>query len=296
MDKRPFLFLILALIITSLACGLVATPTPEPSPIPTITLAPVGGVPTAVPVNTATVSTATAVLPTEVVAVEDEETAVPTEEPTAEIVVSETEVPVPVESGEVFAPGQKVSGTLAGGGEETYLIDGVKFTPRFVFAETADEIDLLLSVEGTEVNFSGPGGAEVLVFTADDNGRFDLTVSNESDASGDYTLYLYDAAQAVSGAVHQPNVALVAGATAQFQVESRGGQPVLIFVDPIDQSDIGVTITTADGQAIADANYSGSGSAEAAFVLPLETTRYTVTVKEINNAPSQINVLLVPLE
>jgi hypothetical protein len=31
-------------------------------------------------------------------------------------------------------------------------------------------------------------------------------------------------------------------------------------------------------------------------VLPLETTRYIVTVKEINNAPSQINVLLVPLE
>jgi hypothetical protein len=111
-----------------------------------------------------------------------------------------------------------------------------------------------------------------------------------------YTLYLYDAAQAVPGAVHQPNVTLAAGETKQFQVESRGGRPVLIFVDPVDQSDIGVTITTADGQNIADANYSGPGSAEAAFVLPLETTRYTVTVKEINNAPSQINVLLVPLE
>ncbi len=73
---------------------------------------------------------------------------------------------------------------------------------------------------------------------------------------------------------------LAAGETAQFQVESRGGRPVLIFVDPVDQSDISVTMTTADGQTVADANYSGPGSAEAAFVLPLETTRYTVTVRE----------------
>jgi hypothetical protein len=224
------------------------------------------------------------------------EVTVPAESPTAEIVEDVTAVPLPTVAGEVFSPGQKTSGTLAGGGEETYLIDGVKFTPRFVFAETADEIDLVLAVEGAEANFVGPGGAEVLVFTADANGRFDLAISNESQAAGDYTLYLYDAAQAVPGAVHQPNVALSAGATAQFQVESRGGRPVLIFVDQVDQSDISVTITTADGQTIADANYSGPGSAEAAFVLPLETTRYTVTVREINNAPSQINVLLVPLE
>ena len=291
MDKRPFLFLILLLVLTSLACGLVSTPTPEPSPIPTITLAPVEGVVTAIAVDTAT-----AVLPTETSAVVEVETAVPTASPTADMVEDVTAVPVTVVAGELFAPGQKTSGTLAGGGEETYLIEGVKFTPRFIFAETADEIDLLLAVEGTEANFSGPGGPEVLVFTADDNGRFDLTVRNESQTEGDYTLYLYDAAQAVPGAVHQPNVILAAGATKQFQVESRGGRPVLIFVDPVDQSDIGLTIATTDGQTIADANYSGPGSAEAAFVLPLETTRYTVTVKEINNAPSQINVLLVPLE
>ncbi|MBE2224969.1 MAG: hypothetical protein IAF02_25745 [Anaerolineae bacterium] len=294
MDKRPFLFLILLLIMTSLACGLVSTPTPEPTPIPTITLAPVVVVVTEAPVETASDEIATAVLPT--VTVENVEMVVPTEEPTVETVEPEIETPLPVVDGEVLGPGQQDSRTLTGGGEETYLIDGVKFMPRFVFAETADEIDLLLSVDGTEANFSGPGGSEVLVFTADDNGRFDLTIRNESEASGEYILYLYDAAQAVPGAVHQPNVALVAGTTAQFQVESRGGRPVLIFVDPIDQSDISVTIATAEGQTIADANYSGPGSAEAAFVLPLETTRYTVSVKEINNAPSQINVLLVPLE
>jgi len=289
MDKRPFLFLILSLIMVSLACGLpeALAPTPEPSPIPTITLAPVEGVVTAVPVDTATV-----VLPTETV--EEAETAVPTAEATAAMMG--TAIPGPIVDGEVFGPGQQDSRTLAGGDEETYLIDGVKFTPRFVFVETADEIDLKLSVEGTEANFAGPGGAEVLVFTADENGRFDLNVSNESEVSGAYTLYLYDAAQAVPGAVHQPNVVLPEGETAQFQVESRGGRPVLIFVDPFDQSDVGVVITTADGQTVSDANYGGAGAAEAAFVLPRETTRYTVTVREINNAPSQINVLLVPLE
>lgn len=291
MNKRPFLFLILLLVTTSLACGLLPTPTPEPTPIPTITLAPVGGA-TAVPRETAVSAATTAVLPTAIIA----ETTVPTAAPTAEIGETETAVPVPIVSGELFAPGQKVSGTLAAGGEDSYLIDGVKFMPRFAFVETQDEIDLLLTAANTEANFSGVGGPEVLVFTADDNGRFDLIVRNESETSGDYTLYLYDAAQAVPGAVHQPNIVLAAGTTTQFQVESNGGRPVLIFVDPVDQSDIGVTITTTDGQAVAEANYSGAGSAEAAFVLPLETSRYIVTVREINNAASQINVLLVPLE
>ncbi len=291
MEKRPFLFLILALITTSLACGLLSTPTPEPTPVPTITLAPVGGA-TAVPLEMATGEATTAVLPTAIVV----ETTVSPAEPTAAMAETKTAVPVTVVSGELFAPGQKVSGTLAAGGEESYLIDGVEFMPRFIFAETADEIDLMLAVAGAEANFSGPGGPEVLVFTADENGRFDLIVRNKSEASGDYTLYLYDAAQAVPGAVHQPNVTLAAGTTAPFQVESRGGRPVLIFVDPVDQSDIGFTITTTDGQPIAEANYGGPGSAEAAFVLPLETTRYTVTVREINNAPAQINLLLVPLE
>jgi hypothetical protein len=134
------------------------------------------------------------------------------------------------------------------------------------------------------------------VYTADENGRADLIISNESAASGDYALYLFDAAQPVPGAVHQPNVALAAGETAQYVVESRGGRPVLIFVDPTDKSDISVTVTTSDRQVVAEANYSGPGSAEAAFVLPLQTTRYTVAIREINNAPAQINVLLVPLE
>lgn len=291
MNKRPFLFLILSLMLVSVACGLpeLLTPTPEPSPIPTITLAPVEGVPTAIPVDTAT-----AVLPTEAVA--ETETAVPTEEPTVEITETEVETPVPVADGEVFGPGQQDSRTLAGGGEQMYLIDGVKFMPRFIFVETTDEIDLMLSIEGTEANFSGPGGAEVLIYTAGENGRYDLTVGNQSEAGGEFTLYLFDAAQAVPGAVHHQDVVLAAGETVQYQVESRGGRPVLIFIDPVDQSDIGVVVTTDDGQTAADANYSGPGSAEAVFVLPRETTNYTVTIREVNNAPAQINVLLVPLE
>jgi hypothetical protein len=266
--------------------------------VPTITPAIIVIATKTVPVETATavlptetrVEAETAVLPTET----ETEVLVPTAEATAAMMG--TAIPMPIVDGEVFGPGQKVSGTLAGGGEQTYPIDGVKFTPRFVFVETPNEIDLLLSVENTEANFSGPGGPEVLVFTAAENGRYDLILRNQSQTEGAYTLYLYDAAKPVPGAVHQPNVALAAGASAQFQVESRGGRPVLLFVDPVDQSDVSVTVTTAEGQTVADANYSGSGSAEASFVLPLQTTRYTVTVKEVNNAPAQINVLLVPLE
>ena len=262
-----------------------STATPLPEPPPTITLAAVEAPPTAVPLS------ANTPLPAAPVG----ETAVPpTPLPAPEEIGTETAVPVA--AGEVFGPGQQDRRTVTGGGEQTYLIDGVEFMPRFIFIETADEIDLLLSVGGAEANFSGPGGAEVLVYTADENGRADLIVSNQSETGGEYTLYLFDAAQSVPGAVHQPNVALAADEIAQYQVESRNGRPVLIFVDPTDQSDISVTVTASDGQVVAEANYSGPGSAEAVFVLPRQTTRYTVAIREINNAPAQINVLLIPLE
>ncbi len=286
-------------MLTILACGLpgIATPTPVPSPIPTITLAAAVSAATAVPVEP-NVDVPTTETAEEIEAIEETEAPTATVAPTAEATAAMmgTAIPGPMVDGEVFGPGMQDSRKLEGGGENTYLIDGVKFTPRFIFAETNDEIDLLLSAAGSEANFAGPGGAEVFVFTADDNGRYELSIRNLSDTAGEYTIYLFDAAQSVPGALHQPNAAIAEGQSVQYEVESRGGRPVLIFVDPIDQSDVGVVATTSDGQVAVDANYSGPGSAEAAFVLPLETTRYTITVREINNAPAQINVLLVPLE
>ncbi|PID86365.1 MAG: hypothetical protein CSB13_03825 [Chloroflexi bacterium] len=295
MKKRPLFLLILFPILTTLACGLpgIATPTPEPSPIPTITLAPDGRAATAVPTETVT-----AVMPTETAAETKDPT--PTPEATTKVTATATAategtaIPAPITAGEVFGPGMQDSQKLAGGDKQTYLIDGVKFMPRFIFAETNDEMDILLSVAENEANFASQGGAEVLVFTADDNGRYDLIIQNISETAGEYTIYLFDAAQPVPGAVHRPNITVAEGQSVQIEVESNGGRPLLIFVDPIDQSDVSVTATN-DGQVVVDANYSGPGAAEAAFVLPLETTRYTITIKEINNAPAQINVLLVPL-
>jgi hypothetical protein len=44
-----------------------------------------------------------------------------------------------------------------------------------------------------------------------------------------------------------------------------------------------------------DANFGGSNSAEAAFVLPLETTDYTVELSTLNGEAAVYNLVIVTL-
>ncbi len=240
--------------------------------------------------------------PTEEASVTAEATPTTAESPTPE--------PSPTPAILMLAPGQSNAAPLSGGGFNSYGYEGLAFQPAVLFVEPADTLDVALAayagdvVAGSdltglevlsEANFSTAGGPEILVVTPEEDGRYALLVQSVAGEGG-YTAYLYDAANEAPGAAVRQADSLVNGETKTYTVQSNGARPVLVFVDPTDDSNVVARVADSNGNVAANANFSGPGSAEAVFVLPLQTTTYTVQVSEATGAPSAYNILIVTLE
>ena len=88
---------------------------------------------------------------------------------------------------------------------------------------------------------------------------------------------------------------LAAGQTKRYSVQSNGGRPIVAFAQPLDRSDLVLKFIEA-GSTANEANYSGPGSAEAAFVLPLRTTDYTIEISAANDGAAAFTLIVVVLE
>jgi hypothetical protein len=210
----------------------------------------------------------------------------------------------------MLLPGQSNSAPLSEGQFVAYGYEGQEFQPALLFVEPADTVDVALAaypgdiVTGSELsglaplneaNFSAAGGPEILVITPDEDGRHSLVVSSRSGEGG-YTAYLYDAVSDAPGAAVRQADSLAAGETKRYTVQSNGARPVVVFVDPTDQSNVALRVKDGGGSTVAEANFSGARSAEALFVLPLQTTAYTVEIYEATAAAASYEVAVIALE
>jgi len=295
-----------------LACNFSATPTATPIPTPIPTRAVVEGGVTAVPPTVVLLPTNTAVsAATPATAVPTPEQVATKAQPTASL--SEVVQPTPAMVGtavRLFGPGQQDKFTLAAGAFKTYTIQGVKFQPLFVFAETTGEANLILkAAAGTdtavsnpaaaaplaEADFSPAGRPEVLVFSPDADGFYTLIVGNQGSGAGETAVFLFDANTDTPLATHYRGESLAAGQTKSFTAQSNDGRPVVAFAQPLDQSDLVLKFIEA-GSIANEANYSGPGSAEAAFVLPLRATNYTIEISTADGGAASFTLIVVPLE
>ena len=318
MVKKSFLFyVIFPLLLTTLACRLTGEATATPTPIPLLLL-PDETPATAVPLPP------TAVLNLPATATPQPETAVasPTTPPTAALPdpatpatpVPPTDIPAPptlAQTGEFFSPGQQDRPALEPGGFAQYSVLGAQFQPILFFAETSSEADLILAVvAGTDqisgglaalqpvaqADFSPAARPEILVYAPDADGPYSLIVGNQGPARGETAVYLFDTATDAPQATHYRGETLGAGENKQYAIRSNGGRPVIVFVDPLDQSDLVLRIKDAAGGTLTEANFSGSGSAESAFVLPLRTTDYLIEVGEVNGRLASFTLVVIALE
>ena len=316
--NAPFWFGLCVLLGLTLACNFAGSPTPAQTPIPTraeVTGGETAVLPTAIPLPTETAVPVT---------VTDAATAVSV--PTAEATTAETMTatppaatsgpaasgsPTPAMVGtavRLFGPGQQDSFILEPGGIKPYPIQGVRFQPLFVFAEASGEVDLRLAVAGetavadpaaatplAEADFNPAGRPEVMVFSPDNDGLYTLIVGNKGSGAGETAVYLFDEATDTPLATHYRGETLAAGQTKRYTVQSNGGRPIVAFAQPLDRSDLVLKFIEA-GSTANEANYSGPGSAEAAFVLPLRTTDYTIEISTANGGAAAFTLIVVPLE
>lgn len=311
---RPLWLFFSLLTLVGLACNLAGTPTPTVVPPPaTLAVAPpptvdiiTGTLPAA-----ATVTNTITLAPTLAAPGQNGETPGATAA-IADETPAETMTAVPLftaVAGERLAPGQRDTATLAAGAFRVYPFQGTAFEPVLLFVETADTLDVIVAAYAgqvepdaslsnlapeAEADFSQAGGPEILVFTPGDDGLYSFVVHGQG--TGEYTLYLFDARTSSPNVVVQQAGSLMAGATSAYGVQSNGGRPVLVWVTPEGQVDLTVQIRDSNGNMVQDANYSGRGSAEAVFVLPLQTTQYTVTIGEATGTAADYRVAIIALD
>lgn len=240
-------------------------------------------------------------------------TASPTITPSATSTLPPTQVPSPeVQSTpagvEMFQPGQSDTADLAAGESRLYPFQGISFEPLLFFAEGDADLDLVLAVyEGLltqgeltteapvgEADLNPAGRPELLVFTPEEDGPYTVIIQARDDNDGQFTLYLYDSTTATAGA-QLFSGSLAAGQTVAYQAQSNGGRPVIVFADPVNQENLVIEVSEETGQVTSTADYGGGGSAEALYLLPLRTTSYTITIREVGSAAATFNLVIIAL-
>ena len=298
---------LLGFVLLLAACGGEATPTPTLLPQPTTAVSQTGATappaPTAVAevestttpaaTNTAAVvETTVAPTPTMVAATTATATTAP-ETPTA------TTEPTPA-TGTLLGPGQLATVSPAPGEWAAVPFAGTRFVPRVFFIEAGDEVDTAVSIYGAivtpgtdldaltplaEVDNSGPGIPEIVVYTPEASGEFSLVVT--ADGEGEARIYAVD-----TDTRDQVPSALAAGETKQETYTSEESGSVFVIALPADQADLMVRATTPDGETIAEADFGGAGSVEALFVLPPRSAEFRYEISEVNGEPAQYHLFV----
>ena len=214
-------------------------------------------------------------------------------EPSATPIALVTE-PTETAVSNTFPPGSQAAFPLDMGEIISFRFDGTQFVPLLFFAEASQYLDVVLQVyEGDdlsvapvgEANFNGAGLPELLVFSPEVTGLHRVAVAGLT-GSGEAGLFAFAGGE---------RDVIAAGESKEYGVVSKNGRPVIAFVDPVEQADLVITFRS-NGSVVAEANFSGAGSAEAAFVLPRQTTEYSVTISEANGAAAEYDVVIVALE
>ncbi|MEM7112022.1 MAG: hypothetical protein AAF614_06290 [Chloroflexota bacterium] len=200
-----------------------------------------------------------------------------------------------------LAVGESVGVLLSGGELAAFSFMGTQFEPIMFFAEAAEGLDLSLQIYGEtvadaplrEADFSGDGWPEIMVFSPQTTGLFHVAIQAATGA-GEASVSAY--AGGMDGVAVSQQGILAAGQSQTYEVSSNNGRPVVAYVDPVEQADLQIIFTISDGSAVAEANFGSGGSAEASFVLPLETTPYTITISEVNGAEATYDIVIVTLD
>jgi hypothetical protein len=323
--KVPFrwwIILIMAAVVTGLACNLSGETEQQPTPtdeMPLIDAAATAESAAAVtdePVDVEPTATDADPAPTATLPQEAEEptpTAEPTEEPTSifepTVTISETVEPVTALPG-LIAPGQETTGSLESGGAQFFTFQGTKFEPVLAFVESDDNLNVAVSaylgnidseadlsqLEPLNESDSSPTGwPEAMVITPNEEGAYTVVIQPGGTTAGDFTLYMFN------GTTPAPNArfindSLAAGETKEYEATSNGGRPLVVFADQIGQSDLVIKILFASGNVAGEANFGGSNSAETLYVLPEGTTTYTVTVSTLNGEAAVYDLVIVTLD
>ncbi|HOU40929.1 MAG TPA: hypothetical protein PK829_06640 [Promineifilum sp.] len=213
-------------------------------------------------------------------------------------------------TGSIFGPGQVDGSTLAAGSAHSYLVQGRPFEPIILFIEPENELDVALAAysgdlsgqttpEGVTALAAADnalaGRPEILVLSPESAGLYTFVIRAAS-GEGNFVAHLFDLTTPAPGVAIQQADALEAGTEKVFAVASNGARPVIVVVDPSDQSDIALDIIGADGALLTTANYSGPGGAETGYVLPLGATSLSVKVREVNGAASAFQIVVITLQ
>ena len=252
-------------------------------------------------------ATATAEPPTDEPPTDEPATVAPTAE------VSPT-VAAPAESptaaaGNLFAPGQVDGATLAAGGAVSYQVQGRRFAPIILFIEPENDLDVALAAYSGDLSGQTTpavtalaaadnalaGRPEILVLSPESDGLFTFVVRATS-GEGNFVAHLFDLTTPAPGVVIQQPDMLAAGTEKVYSVTSRGARPVIVVIDPTDQSDVALDVMGADNALLTTANYGGPGGAETAYVLPLGTVAYSIKIREVNSGPAAFQIVVIAME
>ena len=229
--------------------------------------------------------------------------------PTAAQLPTDAASPTAAPSGELFAPGQVDGATLAGGGATSYLVQGRRFAPVILFVEPQNPLDVALAAYSGDLSGqTTPAGValasadnalagrpEILVLSPESDGLFTCVVRAAS-GEGNFTAHLFDLTTPAPGVVIQQADTLAAGTEKVYSVTSRGARPLIVVVDPTDESDLALDVIGTDNALLTTANYGGPGGAETAYVLPLGTATYAIKIREANSGAAAFQILVIAME
>ena len=256
------------------------TPTPVPSPTPAATVA-------ATQPSTATATLSPALSPT----------------PTAQPVTPAT-----------IAPGQRDTASLAPGEFNVYTFNAEALQPVLIFVETDGRLDIAVAVYAATVtaatdlaaltplaqaDANAGGGPEILTFVPNAAGAYSLVLRAKEatgDESGQFILYLFDMETTTADVAVRETDTLAAGQVNTYTVQSNGNGPVLVWLNPAGQADLIVRVTGESGDVIVEGNFGGPGAVESVYVLPRQTTTYTIEVLEASSAAATYDVMIVTLD